>query len=70
MVQISIDRFGYLCYTVVDDRNGYLERGATMEKFLALSNEKQDTIRNAAPTRLWPVSQNMDMKKRRSMILR
>ena len=49
MVQISIDRFGYLCYTVVDDRNGYLERGATMEKFLALSNEKQDTIRNAAP---------------------
>lgn len=37
-----------------------------MEKFLALSQEKQATIRNAALACL----QDMDMKKRQSMILR
>ena len=40
-----------------------------MEKFLALSIKKQDTIRNAALA-CFAVSQNMDMKKHQSMILR
>jgi len=47
---ICIDRFGYLWYAVQNNRIGYFgeENRKAMEKFLALSEEKQTAIRNAA----------------------
>lgn len=46
-MRLSIDQIGYLCYDVRNNRFGYFG-GYDMEKFAALSEEKQTTIRNAA----------------------
>ena len=48
LAALTLDRFGYWCYTL-NNRNGYCEEeGNELNKFLALTEEKRLTILNAA----------------------
>ena len=44
----NIDRIGYLCYNADDNRFGYWEDVNILEKFFALSEQKQVQVINAA----------------------